>query len=40
MIEISSSLYENEIHTINSTFDEDSKNIIFLPKEAPIVGEG
>ena len=30
MIEFSSSLKENEIHVVDSPFNEDSKNIIFF----------
>ena len=39
MIEISSSLKLNEIHTIDSPFREDSKNF-FFSREALISGEG
>ena len=39
MIEFSSSLKLNEIHTDNSPFNEDPKNIIFS-KEVLISGEG
>ena len=31
MIKISNASYENEIHRVDSPFNEDSKNIIFLP---------
>ena len=39
MIKFSSSFKLNEIHTVNSPFNEDSKNIIFS-KEALLSGEG
>ena len=29
MVKISNTSYENEIHIVNSPFNEDSKNIIF-----------
>ena len=38
MIEFSSSLQENEIHMVDSPFNQDSKNIFF--REALISGEG
>ena len=31
MVKISNASYENEIHRVDSPFNEDSKNIIFLP---------
>ena len=40
MVKISDASYENEIHLVDSPFNEDSKNIIFLTKEALISGEG
>ena len=40
MIEFSSSLKLNEIHTVDSPFNEDPKNIIFYSKGAIISGEG
>ena len=40
MVKISNSSYENEIHMLDSTFNEDSKNIIFLATEVLISGEG
>ena len=36
MIEFSSSLKLNEIHVVDSPFNEDSKNIIFFSKQALI----
>ena len=39
MIKFSSSFKLNEIHTVDSPFDEDPKNIIFS-REALISGEG
>ena len=40
MVKISNASYENEIHRIDSPFDENSKNIIFLAREVLISGEG
>ena len=40
MVKTSNASYENEIHKIDSPFHEDSKNIIFLAREALILGEG
>ena len=40
MVKISDASYENEIHRVDSSFNEDSKNIIFLAREALISGEG
>ena len=40
MVKISNASYENEIHKVDSPFNEDSKNIIFLAREALISGEG
>ena len=40
MVKISNASYENEIHRVDSPFNEDSKNIFFLAKEALISGEG
>ena len=40
MVKISDASYENEIHRVDSPFSEDSKNIIFLTREALISGEG
>ena len=39
MVKLSNASYENEIHRIDSPFNENSKNIIFLAKEALILGE-
>ena len=39
MIKISNASYENEIHMVDSTFNEDSKNIIVLAREVLISGE-
>ena len=38
MIKISNASYENEIHRVDSPFNEDSKNIFFA-REALISGE-
>ena len=40
MVKISDASYEDEIHREDSPFNEDSKNIIFLAREALISGEG
>ena len=40
MVKTSNVSYENEIHRVDSPFNEDSKNIIFLAREALISGEG
>ena len=40
MVKISNASYENEIHKVDSPFNEDSKNITFLAREALILGEG
>ena len=40
MVKISDAFYENEIHRVDSSFNEDSKNIIFLAREALISWEG
>ena len=40
MVKISNAPYENEIHRVDSPFNEDSKNIIFLARDALISGEG
>ena len=40
MVKISNASYENEIHMVDSPFNDDSKNIIFLAREALISGEG
>ena len=40
MVKISNASYENEImNLVDSPFNEDSKNIIFLAREALISGE-
>ena len=39
MVQISNASYENEIHKIDSPFNEDSKNITFLAREVPMSGE-
>ena len=40
MVKISNASYENEIHTVDSPFNENSKNITFLARETLISGEG
>ena len=40
MVKISNVSYENEIHIVDSPFNEDSKNIMFLAREVLISGEG
>ena len=40
MVKISNVSYENETHRVDSPFNEDSTNIIFLASEALISGEG
>ena len=40
MVKISNASYENEIHRVDSPFNGNSKNIIFLAREALIFGEG
>ena len=40
MIKISNASYENEIHRVDSPFKENSKNIIFLAREALNSGKG
>ena len=39
-VKISDASYENEIHKVDSPFNEDSKNIFFLAREVLISGEG
>ena len=39
MVKISNASYKNEIHRVDSPFNEDSKNIILLDSEALISGE-
>ena len=40
MVKISDASYENEIHMVDSPFNEDSKNVFFLAREVLISGEG
>ena len=40
MVKISDASYKNEIHGVDSPYNEDSKNIIYLAREALILGEG
>ena len=40
MVKISNASYENEIHRVDSPFNEDSKNIIFVAREALISEDG
>ena len=40
MVKISNASYENEIHTVDSPFNEDSKNIIFFGQGGPNFGGG
>ena len=40
MVKISNASHENEIYKVDSPFNEDSKNIIFLDRETLILGEG
>ena len=40
MVKISNASYENEIHSLDCSFNEDSKNIFILAREALISGEG
>ena len=40
MLKISNPSYENEIHRVDSLFNEDSKKVIFLAREALISGDG
>ena len=40
MVKISDASYGNEIHMVDSPFNEDPKNIIFLTSEVLIWGEG
>ena len=40
MVKISNASYENEIHLVDSPFNEDYKTIIFLAREALISGQG
>ena len=40
MVKVSNASYENEIHMVDSPFNKNSKNIIFLARETLISGEG
>ena len=40
MVKISNASYENEIHRVDSPFNEHSKNIFFLAREALMSGKG
>ena len=40
MVKISNASYENEIHWVDCTFNENSKKYIFLARETLISGEG
>ena len=40
MVKISNASYENEIHSVDSPFNEDSKNIIFFGQGSPNSGGG
>ena len=40
MVKLSNASYENEIHRVDSPFNEDSKNRNFLAREALISEEG
>ena len=40
MVKSSNASYENEIYKVDIPFNEDSKNIICLAREALILGEG
>ena len=40
MVKISNAFHENEIHRVDSLFNEDSKNINFLAREVLISEEG
>ena len=40
MVKISNASYKHEMHMVDSPFNEDSKNIIFLAREALMLGEG
>ena len=35
MVKISNASYKNEIHRVDSAFNEDSKNIFFFGQEGP-----
>ena len=40
MVKISNASYENEIHRVDSPFNEDSKTILFFGRKALISGKG
>ena len=40
MVKISNASYENEIHRVDSPFNEDFKNLIFFAREALMSGRG
>ena len=40
MVKISNASYENEVHTLDSPFNDDSKNIIFFGQGGPNFGGG
>ena len=40
IVKISNALYKNEIHGLDSPFNEDSKNRIFFARKVLISGEG
>ena len=40
MVKISNASYENEIHRVDSPFNEDSKTIIFFGQAGPNFGGG
>ena len=39
MVKVSNASYENEIHRVDSPFNEDSKNIIFCQRDPNFGGE-
>ena len=39
MVKISNAYNENEIHMVDSPFNEDSRNLTFLARKALILGE-
>ena len=39
MVKTSNASFEKEIHRVDNPFNEDSKNIIFMAREAQIAGE-
>ena len=40
MVKISNASYKNEIHRVDTPFNEDSKNITFFGQGSPNVGGG